>query len=32
MPKRNYPNDTKVIEDLNRLDDLVFDNRNAKRA
>ncbi len=32
MPKRNSPNDIKEIDDLNRLDDLVFDKRNAKRA
>lgn len=32
MPKRNSPNDIKEIDDLNRLDDIVFDKRNAKRA
>ena len=32
MPRRNSPNDIKEIDDLNRLDDLVFDKRNAKRA
>lgn len=32
MPKRNSPNDIKEIDDLNRLEDLVFDKRNAKRA
>ena len=32
MPKRNSPNDIKEIDDLNRLDDLVFDKRNGKRA
>lgn len=32
MPKRNSPNDIKELDDLNRLDDLVFDKRNAKRA
>ena len=32
MPRRNSPNDIKKIDDLNRLDDLVFDKRNAKRA
>ncbi len=32
MPRRNSPNDIKEIDDLNRLDDIVFDKRNAKRA
>ena len=32
MPRRNSPNDFKEIEDLNRLDKIVFDKRNAKRA
>lgn len=32
MPKRNSPNDIKEIDDLNRLDDIVHDKRNAKRA
>ena len=32
MPKRNSPNDIKEIDDLNRLDEIVFDKRNAKRA
>ncbi len=32
MPKRNSPNDLKEIDDLNRLDDIVHDKRNAKRA
>ncbi len=32
MPKRNSPNDIKDIDDLNRLDDIVHDKRNAKRA
>ena len=32
MPRRNSPNDIKEIDDLNRLDDIVHDKRNAKRA
>lgn len=32
MPKRNSPNDIKDLDDLNRLDDIVFDKRNQKRA
>ena len=32
MPKRNSPNDIKEIDDLNRLDDIVHDKRNSKRA
>ena len=32
MPRRNSPNDFKEIDDLNRLDKIVFDKRNAKRA
>ncbi len=32
MPKRNSPNDIKELDDLNRLDDIVHDKRNAKRA
>ena len=32
MPKRNSPKDIKELDDLNRLDSLVFDKRNAKRA
>lgn len=32
MPKRNSPNDIKEMDDLNRLDEIVFDKRNAKRA
>lgn len=32
MPKRNSPNDINEIDDLNRLDDIVHDKRNAKRA
>ena len=32
MPKRNSPNDIKEIDDLNRLEDIVHDKRNAKRA
>ena len=32
MPKRNSPNDIKEFDDLNRLDDIVNDKRNAKRA
>jgi hypothetical protein len=32
VPKRNSPNDIKDLEDLNRLDDIVKDKRNTKRA
>ena len=32
MPKRNSPNDIKDIDDLNRLDQIIIDKRNAKRA
>ena len=32
MPKRNSPNDIKESDDLNRLNEIVFDKRNAKRA
>ena len=32
MPKRNSPKDIKEIDDLNRLDDIVHDKRNSKRA
>ncbi len=32
MPKRNSPNDIKELDDLNRLNEIVFDKRNAKRA
>ena len=32
MPKRNSPKDIKELDDLNRLDDIVFDKRNQKRA
>ena len=32
MPKRNSPNDIKEIDDLNRLNELIFDKRNVKRA
>lgn len=32
MPKRNSPNDIKEIDDLNRLNEIVKDKRNAKRA
>ena len=32
MPRRNSPKDIETIEDLNRLDDIVHDKRNAKRA
>ena len=32
MPKRNSPNDIQEIDDLNRLDSIVHDKRNAKRA
>lgn len=32
MPKRNSPNDINEIDDLNRLEDIIHDKRNAKRA
>ena len=32
MAKRNSPNDIATIEDLNRLDEIVIDKRNDKRA
>ena len=32
MPKRNSPKDIKEIDDLNRLNEIVNDKRNAKRA
>lgn len=32
MPKRNSPNDIKDLDDLNRLNEIVNDKRNAKRA
>ncbi len=32
MPKRNSPKDVKELDDLNRLNDLVFDKRIDKRA
>ena len=32
MPKRNSPKDIKELDDLNRLQDIVHDKRNAKRA
>jgi acyl carrier protein len=32
MPKRNSPNDIKEIDDLNRLNEIINDKRNAKRA
>ena len=32
MPKRNSPNDIKDIDDLNRLNQIIIDKRNAKRA
>ena len=32
MAKRNSPNDIKVIDDLNRLGEIVVDKRNGKRA
>ncbi len=32
MPKRNSPNDIVNIDDLNRLDEIVIDKRNTKRA
>ena len=32
MPKRNSPKDIKELDDLNRLNEIVNDKRNAKRA
>ena len=32
MAKRNSPNDIKAVDDLNRLDKIINDKRNAKRA
>ncbi|WP_310396911.1 hypothetical protein [Hymenobacter sp.] len=32
MAKRNSPNDIKGIDDLNRLNEIVVDKRNGKRA
>ena len=32
MPKRNSPSDIKDLDDLNRLNEIVNDKRNAKRA
>lgn len=32
MPKRHSPNDIHEIDDLNRLDDIIHDKRNAKHA
>ncbi len=32
MPKRNSPNDIKDIDDLNRLNQIIIDKRNTKRA
>ncbi len=32
MPKRNAPNDVQSIDDLNRLQHIVVDKRNAKRT
>ena len=32
MPRRNSPNDFKVLEDLSRLSELVVDKRSGKRA
>ena len=32
MPKRNSPKDIKDLDDLNRLNEIVSDKRNAKRA
>ncbi len=31
MPKRNAPNDIKNLDDLNNLETIVIDKRNAKR-
>ncbi len=31
MPKRNAPNDIKNLDDLNNLEIIVIDKRNAKR-
>lgn len=32
MPRRNSPKDIKELDDLNRLQDIVHDKRNVKRA
>ena len=32
MPKRNSPNDIKELQDLNRLNEIINDKRNVKRA
>ncbi|MFC4261618.1 hypothetical protein ACFOWM_01890 [Ferruginibacter yonginensis] len=32
MAKRNSTNDIKSLDDLNRLNEIVVDKRNAKRA
>ena len=32
MPRRNSPNDFKVLEDLSRLSELLVDKRSGKRA
>jgi hypothetical protein len=32
MPKRNTPSDFKSFDDLNQIDKIVVDKRNAKRA
>jgi hypothetical protein len=32
MPKRTSVNDVKALEDLNNLDRIIKDKRNAKRA
>lgn len=32
MPKRNTPSDIKEMEDLNRLNEIIHDKRNAKRS
>ncbi len=32
MPKRNSLNDIKEVDDLNRLDKIIYDKRNAKRS
>ena len=32
MSKRNSPNDINQLEDLNRLNEIIIDKRNAKRA
>lgn len=31
MPKRNVPNDFKTFDDINQIDKIVIDKRNAKR-